>query len=352
MYSVSKKRHYVITHAEIIGLFGLFMLILSLLYSKDKLVDRVLEESSNYDLTVIYLENMLRHDPDNEELMLALLKTVQKSGKIDLGIKLADMLKNRNNHAIQMELKGIKYFLLKDQLKNIEAEDPRREKIEEEMIQLLRFIVRRSFESASSFRMWYAEAFRLGAYDDALAVVSKARMKEPGSLYWLKQYYTLGIRLKRDDIIGKALAELRTLDKEEQNKWEEATYYYLVSQKEYDEAEKRLLLLEKISDKWKAEHGKLALSRGYYKKASRLYMEVREDETDSDLRKKWFLKALTALEYGSFLQEAVLLAKSHEDEYINDREMREKFLKLYLAAGDLEAGAKLSNKLLNLDGNQ
>ena len=74
MLRADEERLFVATYKEIAIVFISFALILFFLYPKDILKENVLTEESNYDLSVLYLKNMLRHDPQNEVLMLALAK--------------------------------------------------------------------------------------------------------------------------------------------------------------------------------------------------------------------------------------------------------------------------------------
>jgi hypothetical protein len=67
-------------------------------------------------------------------------------------------------------------------------------------------------------------------------------------------------------------------------------------------------------------------------------------------QKELLLLSLKALQYGGHLRKGVLLAKRYENAYLNDSEMMVFWLKLYLAAGDLDAASALSKKLLKQRG--
>ena len=99
--SIAKdERLEVMSYSGILGVFLLFALVLYLLYPKEMLEQNVLKESSNYDLTEIYLENMLRQDPDNTELMIALANTAIESGNIDLATRLLKVLETSKDEAV------------------------------------------------------------------------------------------------------------------------------------------------------------------------------------------------------------------------------------------------------------
>ena len=75
------EKVYVATYKELIFTFIVFSIILIVLYPKDLLKEQILAEKSNYDLSMLYLENLLDHDPNNESLMLILAEQSLRTGK-------------------------------------------------------------------------------------------------------------------------------------------------------------------------------------------------------------------------------------------------------------------------------
>lgn len=96
MFNVDKDELYVATYKEIFVIFTSFCIILFLLYPKDMLEKNVLKETTNYDLSILYLQNMLKQDPTNENLMFKLAQKSIQAGKRDLALRLLQILYNSN----------------------------------------------------------------------------------------------------------------------------------------------------------------------------------------------------------------------------------------------------------------
>jgi len=344
MSSVSIKRSYVFSYPEIAGLFIAFVVVLFLLYPENRLEEQVMLESSNYDLTVMYLENMLKHDPKNEALMLALAKTAQKSGNIDLSMKLLGVLHNTKDKALLEEIETVKYYLLKHDLEHLSTTE--KAKTIKEVHRLLTNISARPFKTLENIKQWYDEAIWLK--DDTLAyqLTSKALQKDT-TPYWLKQHYTLALKLNHTEQAHRTLEKLLKFDPRHKENWLKDMYYNASNNALYQEAENILIKLETISSFWKVEHAALALRMREYHKASEIYLSLFKEAEDAKVKRKWLIKALESLQYGNLMDDAVHLAKRYEQTYLDDDMMTEMFLKLYLRANDLEAASDLSKKLLN-----
>ncbi|MDQ7066894.1 MAG: hypothetical protein Q9M40_02205 [Sulfurimonas sp.] len=91
------KKVYVITYKELIFTFLMFSVILIVLFPKDILKEQILAENSNYDLSMLYLKNLLKHSPEDESLMLILAEQSLRSGKRDLSLRLLELLLQSKN---------------------------------------------------------------------------------------------------------------------------------------------------------------------------------------------------------------------------------------------------------------
>ena len=111
--SNANKEVEVITYIEVFLVFLVFSFILYVLYPKNMLEKQVLAESSNYDLTAIYLENMLRIEAENTVLTLALVKASIKGGKYDLALKMIKILEKDADNTSLQELIGLRFEALK-----------------------------------------------------------------------------------------------------------------------------------------------------------------------------------------------------------------------------------------------
>jgi len=350
MSSVDKKRLDVVTYPEVIGLFITFLAVLYLLYPKAMFEKQVLAESSNYDLTATYLENMLRLDPSNKTLMLALAKTAQKSGKKDLALRLLDVLLKEKNMAMTGEVLELKYRLLRSDYPYVIPQ--KQAEIKEKLDHLLDEIMILDVKNIADKKYWYAEMLWHQKYEQALKLVKGTLEREPKSLFWMKQCYTVALKLKQNKMVQQCLESLLKTDKKEHEYWLVQAYYFALQSHNQQKVQQFLDELKHYSKKWTQEEAKLALQNGFYLQASDIYLKLSKGAEEEQERKKWFLEALSALQQGNFMKEAVVLVKEFEKVYLNDPEMIKIFLKLYLAAEDLESAAELSKVLLEIRGSK
>lgn len=350
MSSADKKRLAVVTYPEVIGLFLTFLAVLYLLYPKAMLEKQILAESSNYDLTATYLENMLRLDPSNKKLMLVLAKTAQKSGKNDLALKLLDVLLKDKEMAMSAEILTLKYRLLRSDYQYASAEA--REKIKQRLSRLMQKIVKLDIAELSDKPYWYSELVWHGKYAEAFKLTELMIEQDQESVFWLKQCYIMALKLKKSITVQKCLDKLLTTDTKDHEYWLVQAYYVARQRGDDIKAEKILEALKQYSQKWTEEEAKLALQNGFYQQASDIYLKLAENTKERNEQKKWFMKALSVLQQGNLMQEAVKLAKKYEETYMDDPRMMEIFLKLYLSADDLKAASDLSERLLENRGTQ
>jgi len=350
MSTADKKRLAVITYPEVIGLFITFLAVLYLLYPKAMLEQQILAESSNYDLTATYLENMLRLDPSNKKLMLVLAKTAQKSGKNDLALKLLDVLLKDKETAMSAEILELKYRLLRSEYQY--ASSKVQEKIRQQLSVLMKKIEKLDMATLADKQYWYAELVWHGKYAEAFQLTEEMLKQNPENIFWLKQCYIVALKMKNHTTVQKCLDKLLATDTKEHEYWLVQAYYFARQNGDEIKAEQILGALKQYSQKWTEEEARLALENGFYLQASDIYLKLSEHSKEQKERKKWFLEALSALQQGSLMKEAVILAKKYEKIYIDDSEMMKIFLKLYLSADNLDAASQLSRKLLEKRGSQ
>ena len=114
MSSVNNSKEYVASYKELIITFLVFCIILFMLYPKDLIKEQILAENSNYDLSMLYLKNMLKNDPSNESLMLLLASQSLRSGKKDLAYKLLELLHNSKDKTVRYKAFRESYILAKE----------------------------------------------------------------------------------------------------------------------------------------------------------------------------------------------------------------------------------------------
>jgi len=339
------KKVKVITYAEIIGLILVFIAVLVLLYPKKMLEKQLLAESSNYDLTETYLENMLRIEPSNRALMFQMAHMAYKRGKLDLALRLVNLLLKDASKTEKDSLYRLEYYILKQEY--LYAKSSRQASIKPQLISLKNKIHSFDLSKESERKFWFDEMLWLKDYKRALDLSNKIVSMVPKNTYWLSQRYELAVRLGREDIMHRVLSELLLTDKDNHLYWlrqalklakdtknlkEEAIY-----EAELDGVTLETSLIKKA---------KLALQSGLYLQASDSYMMLYEHTDNQEKRKEYLLKALDILLQGDLVQERIETIQSVEDDFLNDPEMMKYFLHTYLAADKLDLAVALSHKLL------
>jgi len=347
--SIAKdERLEVMSYSGILGVFLLFALVLYLLYPKEMLEQNVLKESSNYDLTEIYLENMLRQDPDNTDLMIALANTAIESGNIDLATRLLKVLETSKDEAVAKEAKLLRYKVLKREYLIASTTDKR--VIKKELIILVIELSRDEAKSQKSITYWYGEALWLHQDESASMLVDRALVLQKESVYWLNQCYALSGLMHNTQRQMECLDGLSRYDKKQREKWLATRYYLSVAQNDIDEADQTLVLLASYGEKWIIERANLALRDGHYVKASDIYLEAMANTKSSSAQKRYLKHALEVLQQGNEYTTLVTRARRYEQRYLNDSEMTRFFLKLYMGSDNIKEAARFSKEILKARG--
>jgi hypothetical protein len=349
MYNVENKKPYVATYKEIFIGFVTFALILIVLYPKDLLEKQVLSEEANYDLSILYLKNMLKNDPGNEELMFNLAKQSLRGNKSDLAYRLLKLLKTSKNKEIREKAyllsykiaKESYYYLLKDN------KDKEAAALLKEMRQLNRYIVINHLYTEENLTKLYEEAIFLNDKSTALFLLQKILKKEP-SIKNITSAYYLALNLKRYEQALNYLDMLIEKEKKNVQKWKEAKYFILYRYKSPTAAEEFLHKEAQYSAFWKEKLALFFLSQKEYKMSAKTYMELFKESSDYNKRLHYWLKALKALQAGNHLKEASQLGYKYEKQFLKNRQARIFLLKLYLAANELQKANHLAKEILKL----
>jgi outer membrane PBP1 activator LpoA protein len=117
----------------------------------------------------------------------------------------------------------------------------------------------------------------------------------------------------------------------------------------YGEKNRALKLLQ--TEAYKDDYFKDLLAEFYaaqknYTYAARTYLELFYKAQDDTSKEHYLKKTLEALVAAKDTQQAVHLAKKYESGFINNPQMRQFILRLYLSAQQLDAAAELSQKIL------
>ncbi len=344
MLTANKKRRFVVSYLELFFLFALFASMLALLYQKDLLKEQVLAESSNYDLTATYLENMLRLESDNERLMLAMAEVSINSHNFDLAQKLIEVLYTNQKNVTKAEVYSLDYKLYKERY--FQSKD------EQEKVQLKKkleeiFSVIMKEKLYDDLRPWYNESRFLENRELSFELLKELLKREPKSVDLLKdrlfftQYF--------EDIKGEGESYKKLIEIDiayNAQEWKENYYYYLLRTKNYDEAKDIALELSTDSTYWKNELAEFYMFQKEYKNASKVYLELFYLIDRKNVRDGYLISAINALSTAKAYDEMTALIKKYEKLYSDDAEMNKRFLKLYLSINRLDLANGLAKKIL------
>lgn len=334
------KRIEVVSYVEAALVFLVFGFVLYTLYPKDMLEKQVLAENKNYDLTAIYLENILRLDPDNKELTLALIKASLKSGQFDLSLKMIAALEKSADEALlqvlikyRFEALKVKYFSTNEKKFHQETRMQIKEVFKE--------VVSHPYYNEDNIEYWYKGSREFSLNQASLFFLYKLLEAEEKTL-WLEECFYLSSDLKDEEMQQDCLSRLRQIDTSHYNEWTKQAYYLAVEEGEIERAISLLKDMASRSVKWRIELAKFYIELKMYKEGSNEYMTLYKNAKTKKDKRFYLLKALEALQYGSLMDEASSLVRKYEALYYKDEQMSRIFIKLYLGANKLEDAKRVS----------
>ncbi len=347
MYHVDSQHEkvYVVTHKELIFLLIVFIAILTFLYPKDLLKQQIQSETSNYDLSMLYLENLLRHSPDDESLQLILAEQSLRNGKRERSLKLLTLLHKSKN--IKYKKKAL---LLSYELYKLNYSDSKEDKYRKKLKKLLATIFKTIFDEKLADKednnRWYNEAVFNQNNEAIYYYLEKKIVTTPKNIKLLESAYYLASNLGKKKDKVKYLKELMNYDKERYEYWLDAYYYTLLVNKKFQKSELLLKGQAKRSSIWQKKLAEFYFMRKSFHKSSLIYRKLFNKTKKYKEKKNYFFNVLTALQAGGLVQESASFGHKYENYYIRDKEVRKFLLKLYIATGNLEHGATLSRKIL------
>ncbi len=338
-------KNYVVTYKELIFTFAVFVIILVVLYPKDMLKEQILSEKSNYDLSMLYLKNLLKHEPENESLMLILAEQSLRTGKTDLSLRLLNLLlKSRNVEyrqkamLLSYELKKDNYYYFKDAAKQVKAK--------EELRKLLILIFYGKMYDENDIEKWHHEAVFIGDEKIIYYFLKQRILKDPTDAELLESGYYLSIKLNRSNDSAAYVKLLINNDMSQHERWLLDEYYMLINAGKYAKVEKILQRNVKESSVWKNRSAEYYLMRKSYIKSSNIYVELLKQTKDYKEKRAYLFKAINALQAGNYLKKSADLGHKYQQFYINDKVVRKYLLKVYIATGNLEYASSLAEKIL------
>lgn len=350
MSYANRKKKYVATYKEIITGFIIFSIILIVLYPKDFLQKQVLNENASYDITMLYLKNMLKSDPSNENLMLALAKQSIKADKKELSFRLLALLKKSKDLDIRKEAYLTSYKITKQDYFDFKEKHnvTKEQELYAQMQTLFHVIVQNHYYPTQKSESYYKDALLLNDTPDAYILTKERLEQKPKDIEILKDAFYLSYKLKVYDKTMQYLEKLENLDKIHRKKWLNQQYFVLVTSFSYKKAQTYMWKRAQSSAYWRERLADFYLAKKEYKKAANVYMTFfKKAHTKHEKRQLW-LKAINTLLLGNKPRDAVRLGYKYQNYFFNDIRARIALLKLYISANDLQKANRLSRKILRI----
>ena len=341
----NQKKVYVITYQEMIFLTVIFISMLVFLYPKALLKQQIEAETSNYNLSMLYLRNLLAHSPKDESLMLLLAEQSLKNGERERSLELLTILHKSKNPKYRKKALLVSYELYKLDY-DITKDVKEKEVLKKDLALIFKTIFDDKLFDKENNKRWYNEAVFNG-YDKAIYYFLEIKITQtPKNIKLLESAYYLSSSLGKDRDKIKYVKQLVNNDKKRYEYWLEAYYYLLIIDNKFKKCELLLKGQAKRTVKWHQKLAEFYFMRKLFQKSSDEYRKLFDKIENYKRKKSYFFKALTALQAGGFIHESVSFGYRYEDYYIKDKEVRKFLLKLYIATGHLEKGARLSKKIL------
>ena len=339
-YVDNKKNNHIITPFETSLLFTVFLFVLFFLYPRESLEKKVLSEKSNYHLTTIYLKNLITLDPENSDLVFAMANTLHQQEKLDLSRRLLEILESNPNDDVKA-----KATLLHLSLNHTKLQKPlsqyERSLLLKENKKLLSSVSEEMITDRKKNETLYHAALSL--QEKALALKFNLNIikdkDDKKYLYWLKNAHYLaeeiGEKSKNIEILKTLIFE----DKNSSSIWLDALLPQLDKETNLAALSSELQLTDETL-------AQLYIRNNQALKASEIYISLLNKENNQKVRKKLLLKIITILQANNQTVEAASLALKYEDDYIMDKNMTKKLLKLYLSANRADLAKKFSLKII------
>ncbi len=339
------KKTYLVTYKELIFLFFIFSLILVILFPKDILKEQILSENSNYDLSMLYLKNLLKHSPEDESLMLILAEQSLRTGKRALSLRLLALLLESENEEYRHKANIMSYDLKKDDYFYFQTQLDKANQMKK-LKKLFNAIYVEKMYDSKNLDKWFEEANFVNNQKARYDLLEQKIRKTPRDISLLEEgYYLAQQRHQRDDA-SRYLRLLKKYDSSRANKWALDDYHMNMAFKDYVAAEKILQERAKSSTVWQERLADFHLMNRSYTQASDEYMNLYDSSSTYKEKKRYFYKAVKSLQGGNYLKETAQLVRRYERVFMKDKSARKFMLKIYLATGDLEYASSLSKKIL------
>jgi uncharacterized alpha/beta hydrolase family protein len=215
---------------------------------------------------------------------------------------------------------------------------------EKKMKNLLKKLSKENKFDKKDALIWYSEAIVLKDKESALFFLKP--LYQDKNIYALEQCVSFAEEIGYIKEKQFCLESLATLDGESSEKWLNVTYSMYIAKGQNEKALKILQKLVKIDSNYNDEMARMQEITGRHKDASIVYLKLYNKSETKKEKKYYFFKAIDVLSFSGLNSEAVNVAQLYEDDYLNDDEVMQKLLYLYMALNALDKAQALSIKLL------
>jgi predicted Zn-dependent protease len=340
-YKREEKNIEVITYIEFIFIVSFFIFVLIILFHpKEILKKSILNEKSNYRLTVAYLEAFIKNSPSDEYLLYDLAQRVIKIRNMDLAVKLLALLSNSKDPELRKKSILLAYKINKLIYASADDEKIKRTYKKKAIEDLKRIFQDEVYKK--DVDKWYSEAIFFDQKELELKAL-KLLYEKTKALSLLEKIYYLSSNIKKYDITLDALEKLEKVDKKHRLKWVLARYYIYMQMKRYKDAEKLLL-------KYKNYHKIAKIIPGFYiytKKYSKIF-NIYYNKFKRTHRNIYFKKSIQILIQQKKYSNAIEILHKYEDYYIHNKPMRQFIIKSYLSINRTDLANKYASKILKV----
>jgi len=337
-----KQNNKIISTFEIFALFIAFIAIFVLLFPKEKLGKDVLTDKSNVDLTIAYLKNLVKIEPKNRDLLLAMASSLHLRDNNQKALKLLKELENSKDINLQSKA-TILHIQINQEKIDKQTKEKEILKLEKINRQLLSNISNKPITNLNINKKLYNIALSLHDKKSALHFVLNIlnNKKLNNRIYWLKNAHYISDALNRDLIDIQILKELTKLDHNKSSLWLSVLIYKLP--KNYDLAS----LMKELSLE-KGQIASLYMIKQQSKKAVTIYKDLLNKTNDK--REKIYLikKIIKILQANNQTIQAATFAHDYESYFIKNKNLRKKIIKLYLGAGKTTWAREFSLAILKI----
>lgn len=361
-----------VSNGEIFLFSFMVILIMILLFPKGKLEKLILEyKDSNIDLANIYLENLIKINPDPQlKLLLA-----QRYFEIGNYKRSEEMLSELEKSGLKSEVAFLRYEKLK--FLYFSSQDENEKSVYLKKMEQLLYESYRESSDITTLEKIFKESLSMNMPYLALEVAKKiSKLKSDRDLKWLETVYKQSLQVEDYKTAIEYLSVLKELDRERYGYWLREHYKVSIALKDYTAAlrdaieilninsndpvkkdivfllskeknpentvkqlieiypSQRIFLLTSLAETYKV---KKEFSKAYH-----LYLNLFNSSKSFEIRKKLFVETVNLLLASKDYESTKQFISQNYTEFLKDKETAKFILKSALATGDPKFAYKIA----------